>query len=351
MKRMKKIFSALLAFMMLATMSVPAMAAAEPVTELNFTKTMVVDKGAVVPETRFTFTMKPDSTVREGAKTEEGLSIYPGQNLGDKGTVEISFANSDVTSYDEDLGKDEITKSAVFDLSGLKFDKVGVYRYTVEETNGNTNNVEYDKTKYTVDIFVDTDLDIMAVVATVAGQSEKTPIKFTNSFASDSLKVSKNVVGNFGEKDRDFEFSVLIESNDTLKDGTKINAYIIKNDSTKEDITITVGSSFDFKLKHGESLQIDELHIGTEYTVTEKNYADYSCTITSTENSVEQSKIKNSTVSNKLVSGGNLEKFENSREKVVDTGIMLNIAPFAVVFLFAISGIVLMIVKRRKTSR
>ncbi|MCM3206557.1 DUF7601 domain-containing protein [Paenibacillus illinoisensis] len=86
---------------------------------------------------------------------------------------------------------------------------------------------------------------------------------FVNERTVNKLTVSNTVMGNGGDKTKDFEYTVIFEG--TGKDGSY--SYVKSDGSTG-----TIKSLDIFKLKHGETLDISDLPKGLKYTVTQKEY-------------------------------------------------------------------------------
>ena len=102
----------------------------------------------------------------------------------------------------------------------------------------------------------------------------------TNTQVSGSLTISKTVGGNAGETDRDFTFQI------TLLDGN--NQPLTDRYSYTGSKTGSIASSETVKLKHGESITITQLPVGTQYSVTEieANQDGYVTTSTNTSNTI-----------------------------------------------------------------
>ncbi|WP_458124712.1 DUF7601 domain-containing protein [Paenibacillus sp. Z3-2] len=89
---------------------------------------------------------------------------------------------------------------------------------------------------------------------------------FVNERTVNKLTVSNTVMGNGGDKTKEFEYTVIFE--DTGKDGSY--AYTKSDGETSTPGTIKSGDTF--KLKDGETLDILGLPKNLKYTVTQKEY-------------------------------------------------------------------------------
>ena len=150
-----------------------------------------------------------------------------------------------------------------------------------------------------------------------------------------------------GDRTKDFSFTLNITANDKLSVNTKITAVRTAQDGDTSEVTVTVGSDSAFTLKHGETLAVPGLPEGTEYTVTETKDDDYTTTVASTGGKGELD-AENNKVTNTVGSTGNTEAFTNTADKAVDTGIILDIAPYIIIFVIAIVGAILFFGRKRK---
>lgn len=89
---------------------------------------------------------------------------------------------------------------------------------------------------------------------------------FSNERTVNKLTISNTVMGNGGDKTKEFEYTVIFE--DTGKDGSY--AYTKSDGKTNTPGTIKSGESF--TLKDGETLEIVGLPKDLKYTVTQKDY-------------------------------------------------------------------------------
>ncbi len=368
MKKNRRILSTLIALVLFCAMTAATAFAAVPSSltvdgntengTINLTKYLVVDKDAPVPAASFSFSLAPE-TVEEGTETDAGIPVYTGSVVTD-GTATVTFTNGDPTTdgaaddgIANDGNKKYATGTAALSLAGASFTKPGVYRYGVTETTEGGAGLTVDRTKYIVDVYVgydtvdgaeSTDLSILQVIIKKDGPGDKSEIAFKNIFESQSLTVSKTVAGNMGDRTKDFSFTLNITADGKLSENTKITAVKTDQDGYTSEVTVTVGSDSAFTLKHGETLAVPGLPEETAYTVTETKDDDYTTTVDSTGTF----DTTNNKVSNTVGSTGNTEAFTNTASKTVDTGIILDIAPYIIIFVIAIVGAILFFGRKRK---
>lgn len=372
MKKNKRILSTLIALVLLCAMTattayadVPSSLTVDAVTEngtINLTKYLVVDKDAPVPAVSFSFSLAPE-TVADNTNTGNGLPVYTGPAVTD-GTATVTFANGDTTTdgaaddgIADDVNKKYATGTATLSLAGAAFTKPGAYRYGVTETTTGGSGLTVDSSKFIVDVYVgyatpeggseSADLSILQVIIKKDGSGDKSEIAFKNIFASRSLTVTKTVAGNMGDRTKEFSFTLNLTANDKLTSGTTVTAVKTAQNGTTSNVTVTVGSDCTFTLKHGETLAVPGLPEGTSYTVTETKDDDYTTTVAST-GGTGSFDADNNKVSNTMGSTGNTEAFTNTASKTVDTGIILDIAPYIIIFIIAIVGAILFFGRKRK---
>lgn len=189
-------------------------------------------------------------------------------------------------------------------------------------------------------------------------------VGFKNTYSTHDLTFNKTVEGNQGSKDKYFKFTVDISN---AVAGTKYDVDLTNADASvpstnlnsatdssyagnNNPTTITVGTegtiTQDFYLQHGQSITIKGIADGTAYTITEAQ-EDYTPSavvtgddegITNSDNSVADTALKADTD----------VAFTNNRKGVIPTGILVSIAPVAIIGLIVIGGIVFLIVKNKR---
>lgn len=328
-----------LALMMLATGTVKA--EETPVvngSSLQVTKSFGLTEGVLSPATDFTFSITSQN-VAGSTETKDGLTVYSGIVEGMETQKIISYSNTDTMA-----NKDKTTD---FDFSKVVYPRPGVYRYLVTETSGNTPGVTYSNKKYVVDVYVLSEGDTIKpkyIISRQEGGEAKEPIKFDNTLKTTALTVTKKVTGNAGDKNKDFEFTITLEANDHYKNGSKIFAKINDKVGKITDKELSIGAN-KFTLKDGESLSVDKLPIGITYKVEENKSEDYEVSAKLTENN--QAKVYNLGEGIKSDDTPDAIVVTNNKNINTPTGVAMTIAPYAVMTLVGIGG-VLYFVKNKK---
>jgi pilin isopeptide linkage protein len=209
-------------------------------------------------------------------------------------------------------------------LPEMKFDRVGVYYYTIYQEQGSIPWAEYDSQCYTLKVTVTNkegsttgELEFTAVLRYAEDEEEKdnkkSTVAFTNTYKVGSLTVSKEVYGNKADSQQYFTYTMTLTTPDyskktdgassalTVNYGTLLQKAGYKSsgiNGTYDGVTFVNGAAT-FKLKHGESKTFTQLPAGTTYKITESDCDGY-------------------TVSVKVNDG--TEVYEKSAEGTIDAG-------------------------------
>ena len=188
-----------------------------------------------------------------------------------------------------------------------------------------------------------------------ANQADGTTVVFTNTYSVPNLKsmtIQKKVTGAFGERTKEFNFSVKLEhANPTLL-----------NDVEFKGVTST-DSKESFKLKHGQQVELKNIPIDTTITITEEDANEYKTSAVGHSKPVTGSSAR--TFTYKVVDEGgeavlksvgtNSEGFDgtaitvtNNFDGTPDTGVLLDTLPYLILLAVAVAGGVLVVVRKRK---
>lgn len=297
-------------------------------------------------------------------------------------------------AYVKDLaaGKKYALKTATLDFSKVQFTEPGVYRYVITESGTNqaiTNDADLTRV---LDVYVnDASADVDGAFTkklTIAGyvlhsnENDEPDVAagddfgstgayvatksqgFTNSYDTSDLTLRKQVTGNQASRDKYFEFTLNIAAAqpntkydvviDDADATSKANAATIEANAGKANVTsITTDgagkATQKFYLQHGQQITVQGLAKDTTYAVTE-NTEDYKSTantkaapVVDTKADTEAAPVDGTIVSTDLTTG-----FLNTRNGVIPTGVIMAVAPFAVVTLLGGAGIVTMVMKKNK---
>ena len=299
----------------------------------------------------FKFTM---TGVAPSSTTETIISH--GQTYDVKtGTGTVESNNVVFTKGSEDGDQKDVT----FALSGLSFTEPGVYKYQITETTtpaGFTNETgTLDAYLFVEDTNGSTDggIQIYGVVVTTPSENankEEAETKtdtVVNSYMMDatgSLTVTKNIDGTMASPNDEFTFTVsgLTADNTYVVSGTDItdeNNQIVADDEGK----------YQFTLKANETLTIMGL-TAKEYVVTETP-SDKGYSLTSVTGKDADDKVISDGAADVTLTTEQMTKtvtFLNTRNAVSPTGIVMNVAPYALLVVVAAAGCFVFMRKRRE---
>lgn len=363
-------------------------------TETTFTKYVLMNENANVPNAIFKFTVTPGAAVEATADTAK---VYAG--VGTPTIADIVFSAADTvhtTKTEEDKGLEMgaytgfAKHTGTIDFSNCNFTEPGIYRYVVTETAttnmGITNDPDATRT---LDVYVTADgtgnLSVASYVlqtATTEGVSTsavatdgdalaKKSYEFTNEYATHTLTFKKVVTGNQGSRDKYFKVDLHIEG---AVAGTKLNvvgadatfdAAPAQNSATKytaddmkaantiagNQLVVGEHGSVDhtFYLQNNQAVKIDGLAQGTKWTVTEaeEDYmptaavdGDADAAVNAAANGAED-KTTGITADTDVV-------MTNTKKGVIPTGIFMGLGGVASVTLLGTVGVGYFILKNKK---
>ena len=195
-------------------------------------------------------------------------------------------------------------------------------------------------------------LKIAACVLRDEATAEEKTDGFTNTYNETSglktLTVTKEVTGAQGNKNADFEFTILIgnaEQNGEEKYHVVITTLNTDGSTTTTTDTFVKGVADTFTLSDGEKVEIYGLSADDTYTITEdsEDAAGYETTITAI--SADKDNEKRTVTSN--VGQDTTVTFENKKGAgLPQTGVILNIAPY--ILMVALAGVLAFFFLRKR---
>ncbi len=169
-----------------------------------------------------------------------------------------------------------------------------------------------------------------------ADDGKKGPYEFVDQPTA-SLTLSKTVSGDLGNQNEDFNFEVEIKDYDGNAI-TESRTLTLSGDASGTQTISSSNNKVTVTLKHGETATISGLDSGWKYKVTELGATNYKTYIDSstTDSKVTAQKTLSNDASKNSVS------YQNVRESVSPTGIILNILPFiGLIFIAVGSGLLI----------
>lgn len=307
---MKKFVAILLTLMLVLGMTA-AYAVAPNLTDATFKKVYTAT-GGTAPGATFTFTA-------DYLSSDDGAT-----GAGPELTISNLVVNG-AGNYDAQITHTD------------KFPSVGKYYYTISEVQGNVAGITYDpSTLYLMVLVTNGDGDNAGKLVEsyyLYTDSNKTTKEdtFTNTYEAGSLKVTKTVTGNLGDKTKDFTFHVEFTApKDKDWDMNGIDTSLTKGDDGKYTFTLRDGATAEFK----------NLPYGVVYTVTEDAVEGYTTTI----------RVNDVAMDNATGSIGVAETtvvFTNDKGGEIDTGVTTESLPYVVLMAFVVLAGAALLIKRK----
>ena len=148
--------------------------------------------------------------------------------------------------------------------------------------------------------------------------------------------MTKTVAGHLGDRTKDFRFTVTLTKQADLLMNSTIGLTVagVEQRDFAPDWDDSGVCTVSFSLKHGQTASLTNLPYGMTYTVTEDDYTAEGYTTAKTGDS--------GTISADAVTAA----FTNTKGGTVDTGVLLDSAPYVVLLLLAAGGAVLFLRRR-----
>lgn len=289
----------------------------------------------------------------QGTRPSETLT-YTSTNLSVEGSSKYSGTNfPNLTITGATVSND--TANANVTITLPTYETVGVYKYelTPSYTVSNDAGVTYDTQKLYVVVTVEqgkTGLERTVAVHRGTETGAKTG-DVALKYSTGQLTVTKNVTGNLGDTQKKFNFQVTLNG----PDGKAINGtyhYTLPGETEQKTISFTNGTAtVSGALANNDSIVITDLPDGVTYKVSELNgntaiAEDGNGTVDGyTLKSVEKSDDSETISANDK----DTETFTNDKTGTVDTGVILNNAPY-IVILGGVAVAAIYFVSRRRNN-
>lgn len=358
--KLKKFFAGVLAAAMMLTVGATAAFATTPAvtypdqSEVKIYKHYGLEGNGTSPEETF-YLVQADKKVLTGDISAEDVPNLV--ELTTKPTGADGYYVASVKFEQGGAKANETENKGEFVVKLPTYDRVGQFEYTLQEVAGNTAGVTYrlDTIKLVVSVINDGKIRVAGVHTENEGGDKSNSFK-DNKYAANTLTVSKYVSGNMGDKNTYFQFELKLEPGTANGRKTFAANYAITypRDGSVKNTTNTIsvdGESVKFWLKSGESISINNLPEGVEWTVNELD-ADGHPVANSAVNGVYTVNVTGETGTIKAAGAtdtDNKASFTNNHEGTPDTGVILDNAPYiALLAVVAIGGVALMLNKRRR---
>lgn len=367
--KLKKLFAGIVAVAMMATMAIPGFAQTAPdkksvndggnVTTVTLTKNYDVKSGTA-PADKVTITLTANANKAPDAS--DTVNRLPA-----KTTYEAEFKNAVSSTANADA------KKATFEAITLKdfgFKVPGKYYYVLTETAGDKQGVEYQTSSVYMTVNVKNKLNEKGEPKEVTGDED--PFEyvvalhkdsyngekiydseaFTNEYNAGSMNVTKVVRGDGSDRDKTFYFKATF----TKTNGKTVSGITVKAPNATEaplNLDFGEGDTAEYYFSEGHkqtttfanipydvNVKIEELQGDKGAAVVNNQLGDYTVTYTNENKTFGKGEGK--------VQGTVATEIENKSIVNVDTGVILDNAPYIALLTIVAAGAVVMIMKKRR---
>lgn len=345
--KLKKLFAGVVAAAMMATMAMPSFAAKHTYDEtkledhssITVTKVYTMVGTGSSPKETFTLEQVGDGVVTKGgATTAPALGMITGYEFA-AGAATASGAKGDIT-----INLPE------------NYTAPGVYEYTLKETVGSNAGVTYRDSNKTIKLVVTVVSDdagkLYRYAAVHTEESGDKSDEFTdNTYSANALTVKKEVKGNGADRSKYFDFTIKLtgEQGKTYAEKYTITAGS-GVDTTKSATSISVdGDAVHVWLQNNGTVTIANLPAGVRWEVTEVGAAldAESSKVMNGEYEVTVPADANGTVS-VAENADNDVVFTNKSTVNVDTGVILDNAPYILMLAVVAGAAMTLVIKKRR---
>ena len=378
--KLKKLFAGIVAVAMVATMgaaSVLAEGGGTQVTPSAQDSNKQVSIDIVITGTGYgSETVKLD--VGTGKPVLVKNSSYTTESAPENKT-KISVVETNGGTITEPANGNTASKTLHIQLPD--YDRVGTYVYKFNEVavNGTTAGMTYDTTDkwLLVNVYNDVDKDgvfadnsafkVNAVVlksdpTSVLGTKDRTNLdalkidQIENQYNAGTFKVTKKVQGNMSDRQKDFNFRVTFEKvgNTTVRGAIKVGGIANVNELAWDDSDSDNKMTYNFKLHHNQTATFTNVPYDMKVSVVElddsehdlsgQTNGEYTVTYENTSGTIGE-KSTDTTVITEVNA-----VIKNKSEVNVDTGVILDNAPYIALLTIVAAGAVVMILKKRRTE-
>ena len=237
------------------------------------------------------------------------------------------YANKNAIPHNVSVTK--VAGASNFTIATPTLEGIGTFTYKMVEDDAGTAGVTYGATFNLVIQRTWADKVIKEEVYLNDGTNKIDTI--SNTFSAGTLNVSKTVTGAMGDKTKYFDFIITL----TAPEGKTV-----RNAITYGDQTIEAGWSGEkevsISLKDGETATFNNIPYGVKYTVVETAVDGYETTKTGDNGTIDSATAT--------------AAFTNKKDATTPTGVIMTIAPYALMVVLAGAFAVVFLTRRNRAE-
>lgn len=374
-KLMRTLAASAMSVALLAGVTVmPAMAdgvtSGTPVSSIPFTVTITTDGNSYEPDTNLTFSVTKGNAGTVAMPTSDGEPQNVTVLEGIDGGVSIAAIDTDPATTGDPSNSYENAGSVTINAQSFQSAAPGIYHYVISQTAGNVEGMKYDASKYDLYLYVQngaTGVDDHYVAYAVVVKQEdgqagtaKTDLAFENKYGTEDgnlvydLTVKKVVEGDMGDKVNDtFDFTVTITGTGT----NEVYRIVYTNKDGEQKTVATSGQAVTLSgIKHEGVITVYGLSASDSFTVTEADngkgytiFADksYENGGSSANDEADPDINQGSTIETTTMGErDHAVAFYNVKNASTPTGVIMNVAPYALMVVIALAGVAVFMRKR-----
>lgn len=366
--KLKKLFAGVVAAAMIATMAMPSFAALSKTETVGPNDNNEVEITKTYNGTGFgseTVKLAVDNNGKPTAITHSSMTT------AEKNAAMNNMVISIPADQAEGITVKDTDGTGTLKVKLPAYTRVGTYIYQIHEVEGNTAGMTYDTAPRWLVVHVINNLNAEGEVTTgltykvamynadptnmsttqlLAAKSDG----FTNTYENGKFTVEKKVKGNMADRDKVFNFRVTFTGIEHMTGKIKANGTEIALDNGTYDFTLKHGDSCEFtNIPFGVTATVNELHVDENGNKTVIAKAEGA---TNDSYAVSYDNNQSVTIGSKTELDGDEVKVNaefattiiNSSTENVDTGVILDNAPYILMLAVVAGGAMTLVIKKRR---
>lgn len=315
--KLKKLFAGVVAVAMMATMAMPSFAATGASSQAQ-----TPANGAVSLKKTYSLVGVGTSPIETFSFTAEYLGGEKGAT--DPGKVPV-IGNAAYLAGG--AATQNNTKDIAVDFSSVNYRTVGIYNYKITEANNHTAGVTYAPA-----------IGMKVTVGNASDENTSVEVKSVSFWTLDEDgKTFKEKINGDDAFENTYTANTLTMTK-TVKGGTKAD--------NPKTVIVKAGeeTTYTFKLKHGDSIYIENLPKDITWSVEETPAEGYTAYTEYGVLNKTQGTSYNGTTNGQEITAA----FTNVKDGEIDTGVILDNAPYILMLAVVAGGAMTLVIKKRR---